>query len=290
MSDNDEDVGNTIVATANPNELELFDSSAVTRLNGVRVFDVGQGDCIGLLDQNNNVFCYVDYGGLNDHPDKHMPTLTSSRMPVNLNGRYVSIVLTHWDKDHFWSANKKNPDAQSCEWLVPRQTVSPQAVLLACKLHNAKCWPESRTGTPASFDVGGDHDIVVRKCGPYDRYAIKEDRNLTGLAISLQEWGDVAVEAAILLPGDCPFDRIPSLPSAPLRALVAYHHGAHSHWTNATTLAIKNRALNAKMAYSYGCNSYGHPDRSNYQPDWDANSSETPRIRATGKMYEDMNW
>jgi len=290
MADDHEDIGKTITGTADPAALQLFDDNLVTNLKGVRVFDIGQGDCIGLRNQDDEVFCYVDYGGLDDHPDKTNPAATAHRMPVRLGGKYVSIVITHWDKDHYWSANKKNPDAQNCEWLVPRQTVSPQAVLLARKLKNAKCWPESRGDRPASFGVGADHDIVIRKCRPHDASAIKEDRNLSGLAVSLQQWNDTNVEMAMLLPGDCPFDRIPHPPMAPLRAVVAYHHGSHTHWTNATTTAVGNRHPTYDMVYSFGKNNHGHPDRSSYEPDWNSNSVETPDVRANGDQSTDMSW
>jgi hypothetical protein len=136
-------------------------------------------------------------------------------------------------------------------------------VLFASQLSNAKCWPESRGDNPASFGVGADHDIVIRKCGPHDPADIKQDRNITGLAISLQQWNAITAEEAMWLPGDCPFDRIPHPPVAALRAIVAYHHGAHSHWKPATSSAISNRHARAQMAYSFGTNTYGHPDRNN---------------------------
>lgn len=290
MANDHEDIGRTTTATADVSQLELFDDVNVTRLNGVRVFDVGQGDCMGLRDQKDNVFCYIDYGGLNDHPDKSNPSVTASRLPVQLNGKYVSIVLTHWDKDHYWSANKKNGDAQNCEWLVPRQTVSPQAVLFARSLGNAKCWPESRGDQPASFGVGANHDIEIRKCRKHNMTALKEDRNLSGLAISLLQWGDADVEMTMLLPGDCSFDKIPHLRTAPIRALVAYHHGSHIHWTSATTAAIQNAHLQHEMVYSFGKNSFKHPDRINYQPNWDYNSVATEDVRKNGDVSTDMSW
>jgi hypothetical protein len=96
------DIAKAVDETAGADQLELFDRESVTALSGVRVFDVGQGRCIGLLDQHEAVFCYVDYGGLADHPDMNNPHNTRKRLPVRYGEGRVSIVLTHWDKDHYW--------------------------------------------------------------------------------------------------------------------------------------------------------------------------------------------
>ncbi|MET0115992.1 MAG: hypothetical protein ABW090_01075 [Sedimenticola sp.] len=284
------DIGDMITEDADTSKLTLFDPNEVTCLNGVRVFDVGQGDCIGLLDQNDDVFCYIDYGGCNDHPDNasSVPNATAKRLPVQRNGQYVAIILTHWDKDHFWSANKKNPDAQDCEWLVPRQNASPQAVLFAGKLWNAKCWPESILDTLVRYTVGHDHTIEIRKCGRHRPHVTKEDRNHTGLAITLSV--DDGTERAMILPGDCAYDRIPHFPTAPLKAIVAFHHGANRHWNSRTKKAITLMTSDNEMTYSFGKNSYKHPDRSNYQPDWDKNATTTEEVRLAGGESHDMKW
>lgn len=98
-----DDVSKSVTAVTS--SLTLVNSTLTTDVNGIRVFDVGQGDCIGLLDQSNEIFCYVDYGGLNDHPDATNPTNTGKRLPETVNGRLVPIVLTHWDKDHYMSVH-----------------------------------------------------------------------------------------------------------------------------------------------------------------------------------------
>jgi hypothetical protein len=127
------DIGGIVTTSADMATLQLIDAS-VTEIKGVRVFDVGQGDCIGLRDQDDNVCCYIDYGGNEYHPDNNKSGNTALRLPVLRGSQYVSVILTHWDKDHYWSANKKNPAAQQCDWLTPRQWVSPQAARFAAKL------------------------------------------------------------------------------------------------------------------------------------------------------------
>jgi hypothetical protein len=139
-----EDISKSVTRDAS-STVALFTPSLTTALSGIRVFDVGQGDCIGLLDQNGVVFCYVDYGGLGDHPDHGSPLLNpaASRMPTTYGSGYTAMVLTHWDKDHYYSAKKYNTDARNGLWLVPRQLASPQAVRFAAGLPNALSWPES---------------------------------------------------------------------------------------------------------------------------------------------------
>jgi len=120
MNTTEQDVG-TQIGQARSSTLVLVNAHLTTAINGIRVFDVGQGDCIGIRDQIDEVFCYVDYGGVIDHPDKTNPANTPTRLPIQYAGVRVSIILTHWDKDHYYSAYKKNPAAQKCEWLTPRQ-------------------------------------------------------------------------------------------------------------------------------------------------------------------------
>jgi hypothetical protein len=267
-------------------------NAGVTGLTGVRVFDVGQGDCIGLLDQNGEVCCYVDYGGALDHPDKGNPANTPKRLPaVDANGNDIPIVLTHWDKDHFYSAYKGNTQARRCAWIAPRQWAAPFSVRFAANLPNAQCWPESAGDTAYRF-VAGTQVVEVRKCAAFRKSDRKQDRNTSGLAVAVIDETNGEDRAVImLLPGDCHFDGIPNLPAAPLRAIVAYHHGSHVDWSAATAPVISSRAKRINMVYSYGAsNTYGHPDRANYQPTWDAASVATPDVRANGDEYVDLSW
>lgn len=159
----------------------------------------------------------------------------------------------------------------------------------AAKLTNAKCWPESIGSTPMHIAVGSC-DLEIRKCKSFNATAINEDRNVSGLALTLIHKVSGTNDALMLLPGDCHFDGIPNLPIAPIRALVAYHHGSHVHWTGATSTTISSGTVSRKMYYSYGKNRYGHPDRSNYSPDWDPHAGTTADLRARGSQHGDVNW
>jgi hypothetical protein len=288
-----DDIGTSVTGTAS-GKLTLSDPAKTTALAGMRVFDIGQGDCIGLLDQNNEVFCYVDYGGLGDHPDRGSTATNpaSTRMPVQYGAALTTIVLTHWDKDHYYSAKKYNTDAQKCQWLVPRQMASPQAVRFAAKLTNALCWPESRKKNAVKFAVGADHSIEIRKCSAFVAGALTEDRNSTGLAVTLLCHEDGRLKTYMLLPGDCHFDGIPSLPGGAIRALLAYHHGSRTHWSTATKTVIAGSLQTPRdLAYSFGkSNTYRHPRRDNYKTEWHPATVETPDLRAKGQRWHDFLW
>jgi hypothetical protein len=281
------DIGDQIGETDAATQLELFDADEVTGVLGIRVFDVGQGDCIGVIGPDEQVFCYIDYGGLADFPDVDN---AQDRIPVVHAGKRVSIVLTHWDKDHYWSAKKRNTDAQRCQWLVPRQMVSPQASLLAAELHDAQCWPEAKGKDVESFDIGDQWTVEIRKCNAFSNTKKNEDRNRTGLVITIQQWSSDRITQFMLLPGDCPFHNIPNLPDAPICRLVAYHHGAKKHWTRKTRDVIEQSIDARGMAYSYGDNEYGHPYRRNYRPLWDSTATTTAEARERGEGSIDLRW
>jgi hypothetical protein len=293
------DVGVEVAGTAVVEDLAIHDPAVSKSISGVRVIDVGQGDCIGLLDQDDEIFCYVDYGGFNYHPDAGIstPDPSAQRMPATLNGSPVAVVLTHWDKDHCWSAEKKNTQARQCAWIVPRQYVAPSVAVLASKLTNAKRWPESLGDQPVELPVGDKHRVTIRKCAPFLKDDYKADRNLTGLAVTIVREKNSGDEEIMLLPGDCPFDLIPNWESSlPIAALVAYHHGSHTHWTpNATDIAIQHWQPHSSLAYSVGfnasgTNSYGHPDTTSYGVNWNTNASTTAAARANGKPGIVMRW
>ena len=262
-----------------------------TAITGIRVYDVGQGDCIGLLDQNGEVCLYVDYGGYLDHPDSTRPAGAAPRMPTQTKRGRIGILVTHWDQDHVYSAHRYNTDAQDGPWLVPRQWVSPFAARLAAKVKRAQCWPEHKGQAAHRFVVGGRHVIEVCKCRPFDRLKPKEDRNLSGLAVTILEVRGDRVLRQIVLPGDCPFDLIPTLPRVPIRHLVAYHHGAETHWTAKTAAVLGLWKGPQSMSYSYSpLNTYGHPAWRKYRPVWHRNSVRTPNVRRAGQEFADFLW
>ena len=242
----------------------------------LRVLDVGQGDAVAVYDNNINmkIIMYVDYGGCAYHPDKGSAYLdTPSRLSIS--DRPV-VVLTHWDKDHYYSATKV-PNVEHCKWVVPRQRVGPQAAQFAAKLTNAHLWPESIGTSPISFDSGDGCKVEIQKCGAFPLTGA-ENRHLTGLAVTIFK-DENGTRKAIVLVGDAPFDKVPTLANwqgtATVVGLIAYHHGGDDHWTNLTTSTLSKIAPVAAgspgpdLVYSYGvdqnrCNQYGHPKKPKY--------------------------
>ncbi len=227
-----------------------------------RVYDVGQGDCIGVESALGELLCYVDYGGLGDHPDRTAPQNTPLRLPVVNNGSDVPIVLTHWDKDHWWSAWRKNPGATKVGWLVPRQWIGPSAARFAARLARAECWPEQLASRAVRFQFGTQTALEIRKCALFDRKDPNQDRNKSGLVAKLLVFDDSRrVLGAVLLPGDCPYDWIPG-PGTSLTAALAFHHGSRVGFTKFTAASIQSETW---VGFSYGNNRYGHPCTANYE-------------------------
>jgi hypothetical protein len=285
------DIGKKIAYANSSASLAPFDSR-VTSISGIRIFDVGQGDCIGLLDQKRNVFCYVDYGGFIDHPDLANPGNTKTRLSVAFGKSNVTILLTHWDKDHFYSGYQMNPGADACKWIVPRQWASPTAARFAARLYNAFCWPESAQQIAYSFAAGKNHFLEIRKCRTFRSGAKRQDRNTSGLAVTLvKKRRGGSNPQLMLLPGDCHFNGIPNVRRLPIRALVAYHHGSKTGWNRATSAAISRRSRKIDMVYSYSPkNTFKHPVRGKYRPTWDRVAHTTPALRKRGKPYQDIYW
>jgi hypothetical protein len=252
-------------------------------LAGFQVFDVGQGYCIGLVGDDGTLVVYVDYGGLVDHPDRGNPGHTTRRLAVFNGEAPIPVILTHWDKDHWWSAQHKNPQARDVPWIVPRQWVGPATAVFASTLNRARCWPERLGTRPVRLAVGETSAIEIRKTAPYDVSNPAQDRNHSGLVIFLLIQDERRPWVG-LLPGDCPFDWIPRR-KAPIDAVVAYHHGSG----NGATPATFDRwiAAETRVVFSFGRNPYGHPQQQNYARSR-LQAMETPTCRTTGMTHHQV--
>ena len=272
------------IRTAKVPGKKLFGSKRVAGVDSVRVYDIGQGDCVALM-KNGKPIMYVDYGGFIDHPDQGNYSNVSKRLPIPSTG--VPIVLTHWDHDHYYSARKNSKArGKDARWLAPRQLVGPSALKFATSLTDLKCWPASLGRKYIRFSAGSGFEICIAKCGKSPTVAgMAEDRNLTGLSITvLHKDVNGTVIEYVLLPGDAPFHKIPNLNTTPSHCLgmLAYHHGSHNHWNASTTSTLPSHSKAAQaVVFSYGQhNPYGHPDKSNYSS-WQKKWKETPRLRSS---------
>lgn len=238
---------------------------------GVRIFDVGQGDAIavlGLVAGQSAQVLQFDYGGRQGSPFTGSSHI-DSRMPVS-EGQL--LMLSHWDEDH-WCSAKKGTVARLAKWLVPRQVTSPRAVLFSAGLKDIHCIPEDLVGQELRFSgATGDH-ILFEKIGPFaGPFAKDEDCNRTGVAIAVVRSRPDGDEV-ILLPGDAPFDKVRIFAllaqrNIRLRGIVAFHHGAGTHWTDGTEQLLKAWPKCKSFEVVFSCsdpNSYDHPDEERYK-------------------------
>lgn len=262
---------------------------------GARVYDVGQGDAIAVIDESGRTILQLDYGGRQGNPfDGKSAAIVDGMLPVP---KDALVMVTHWDEDH-WSTAPKGDAAKASEWLVPRQVTSPRAARFAADLEKVHCIPETLVGNVFQFRASNGDAVLWQKIAHSSPSpVVHENCNKTGVAIALlRRSGDHG--QVILLPGDAPFDQIPlftSLHSAgmTLTGLVAFHHGSKYHWTNRARSMLRSwpvtRGGPCEVVFSYGAgNSYGHPHPNKYDvlPDWIA--IETPALRTTETPYYDI--
>lgn len=243
----------------------------VSQLLGVRIFDVGQGDSIAILGEvagGEKAVLQLDYGGRERHPFAQNADV-DLRMPVASD---QLLMLTHWDEDHWCSAPKGN-SAQKATWLVPRQMTSPRAALFSTTLGDIHCIPESLVGQTLRFTAQNGDYILWEKIGSFaGAFAKDEDCNQTGVALAIVHKG-ILGEEAILLPGDAPFDKVGLFAQLVaqrvlLRGIMAFHHGAGTHWTSATEQLVQNWPKSRELDVVFSCsqpNSYHHPDDTRYE-------------------------
>jgi hypothetical protein len=170
-------------------------------------------------------------------------------------------------------------------------------VLFSAGLRDIHCIPERYVGLPLRFAAPNGDYILCEKIGPFaGPYAKDEDCNRTGVALAVVRVRPQGTEA-ILLPGDAPFDRARiftqlAQSNVRLRGIVAFHHGAGTHWTAATEHLLTNWPKCARHDVIFSCskpNSYGHPDRDRYVrllPK--AVFRETANARHKSKQHIDM--
>jgi hypothetical protein len=268
--------------------------SDVAALKGIRVYDIGQGDAIAVIDGQGEPVLHVDYGGRQGNPFMEMPAAQRSmevdlRLPIDPR-RFVMI--THWDEDH-WCSASKGEAAKAANWLVPRQVTSPTAVAFSTQIPRISCIPEIEVGNPHFFRAANGDELWWEKIAPSESDESRsENCNKTGVAFSLLRHGPIGSEV-ILMPGDAPFDSVGhyrqhASSGATLTGIVAFHHGADTHWTAATRNLLRNWQLthnNIPVIFSCGVdNSYHHPTVENYQDiyGWRLLALRTDELRRSG--------
>jgi hypothetical protein len=270
----------------------LFSSKAagaMASIKGVRVYDYGQGDCNAIMGADRPVL-YFDIGGGKHAGSKSHPWHDDWRKTCAPDLELEpTIVLSHWDGDHHSTAyyivhhdttNKNVPDdaketrdglCKTLQWLVPRRCKYPSTLAFVRQIKQLQCWPD-KVGEH-TFELN-DHTRVVIERAFKDQNG-DFDPNLDGLAIRVERLdADKEVIEQIVMPGDAPYDIIPSLRAKEVEecvGLLAFHHGSETHMDDAAEYIPKPKVLQSgtpKIAYTFGLKKDG--ERCHHHPAPDA--------------------
>ena len=246
--------------------------AAVGSLSGVRVDDVGQGDAIVVLDGAGKDVLRIDYGGVQSGPFRGLAgqarlDAINGTLPVFAD---QTLMLSHWDEDHWASAREGSDAVRKAYWLAPRQWTSPAAVEASAQIASLRCIPAKLEAAPCCFVSKNGDELWWEKLKPFRRTLHNEDCNRSGVAFSIVR---KATGQVIFLPGDAPFHlprhyRDHAAAGLTMRGLVAFHHGAATHWTRRTRQFLKRWGCPSErqsIVYSAGVeNRDGHPVERNY--------------------------
>ena len=206
------------------------------------VYDVGQGNCNSLCDSEGAVRCYFDLGG--------GVLGNKNTFPAQLNhfcfGNNPPVILSHWDCDH-WSSANRDLRAFQLPWIAPHQALGPVHRTFAHHLYQKGkllLWPDDLP----QLTVG--HITIVKCTGP------RQGRNHTGLSLIFHEHENEGGQK-MLFPGDARYSAIPQASTLSFTNIVVPHHGGKLGSKLVPTCAGKQQS---RLAYSYGYgNSYKHP-------------------------------
>lgn len=258
-------------------------AKAGSEVKGVKAIDFGQGDCNAIVakdgDGNDKPILFFDLGGgcgQCSRTHRHHPTHGKAGekgwgniAPKIDTTHKPTVILSHWDKDHYFSATKAEAKVKGLNWLVPRQKIGPQCVKFVRKLTNIRCFPNGAPGVRYQLLAQTGHtDLYIEQATDYNA----ADRNLSGLICTLVKHdGAGADQERIVMPGDAPYHKIPSLsggasPGGTVKKLFAYHHGSREHMNHAKARIPNNPGGGHLLQMTYGLttggkNHYGHPNK-----------------------------
>jgi hypothetical protein len=225
-----------------------YQLSTSDEIEYVAVYDVGQGEAIGLV-HKDKVACYFDFGGGAAGNQKTFPNRVKKFCFCNK----PPIVLSHWDHDH-WSSQGRDKRAHLSTWIVPRQSLKSSKRGLH---HSALIRAIVESGGrimiwPSDVSRHTFGQIVVNQC-------TGSSKNSSGLALEVLPPSKLDGKP-ILLPADAGYGDLPNYPAdGAYDAVVCPHHGGAS---NSPTAPKPPAAAYQRLVYSYGKeNTYGHPLR-----------------------------
>lgn len=235
----------------------------------ITVLDVGQGGAIEVEGDGRRV--YFDFGGgvLGNQRTFPKRFLSSDCVPQG-----ATVVLSHWDWDH-WSSAMRLPDvAFDWNWLVPRQPLGAVHRAFAWELiarNRLRIWPDNVAYVESDT-------LRVERC-------VGTTQNDSGLAMTVLRRAPFRTRRRVLLPGDAEYDAIPSLSARKtFDAAVVSHHGSQLE----SIERLRGHKSRGVLVYSYGSgNLYGHPRlhaqlnylRSGWHPDRTFATTQSTRRR-----------
>jgi len=212
----------------------------ISTAGGVAFYDVGQGVCQAAIDDELHIpQLYVDFGG---------GVLANKKtFPDGFSGfcftREPMIILSHWDWDH-WSSAQRWPEALDALWLTPPVPLKPIQLAFAAELYergSLRIWDAT---WPGAITAGA---VTIERC-------TGQTANDSGLAVTLRQRRNSSKNC--LLPGDADYACIPSVADGKsFSVLCMTHHGGRLH--SPTYPKAKRSAVSVLSAGPR--NTYRHP-------------------------------
>ena len=180
------------------------------------VYNVGQGSCAALCRIDGRPVLFFDFGGGCLQHSGSYPSHKNFSFDGN-----TSIVLSHWDMDH-WSGAMRHVAAKHLQWIAPPLVnVGPTLHKFTSELlanGRLKTWPQHIAS------INSSSATYLRCTG--------KNRNNSGIAViakvNLGYCGEPCRSPLrVLLPGDANYSSIPGITEYSLDALVATHHGGN---------------------------------------------------------------
>lgn len=239
----DRAVSTTHIPDASDKEVgEALAGVARASLDWSVVYDVGQGNAIGLGEPRGSVQTYFDLGGGVTGNRKTFPSALSTFCFTTK----PPIILSHWDFDH-WSSANRDTRSHAMTWIAPRQSVGPSHLaLMSCIQKAGKLFLVSAGFGPHQYG-----QLYLERC-------IGKGRNHSGFALSLSETSGGGGKR-MLFPGDARYTYIPSFPKwcAQYVSVAVPHHGGDM---GNRTVPLCPQLAESRLVYSCGRpNTFSHP-------------------------------
>lgn len=240
-------------------------------IRSIGVYDIGQGNCNILFDNNLTPLTYYDVGyPLWFFTNSIPPTIrigNPAYMGPILPGPAapnLEVILSHWDYDHWRMGGYAGMN--NMNWTVPVQPVGPTAVAFWNSIPAA-----NQFLYPAATPFIIDPNFILYDCQPAPGMPPPALMNNTGIAL----WMDTRLPTGdpvwhkVLLTGDANCDSVYALhPAFPnITGLLAVHHGSNAYGApNNLPVQAAGYVGQGRVVYSYGvsattgAHAYGFPN------------------------------